>query len=250
MKATHLLLTLLLALLLALLPAALSAQGASPFDRVLSGSREQPRVVACDYPEFALLLPHMAGNLKLGIISGSRSAWLNNPRSVKVASAGGGVRYEVTDPLLGSGSLTLRARSLSATDGLLVEAEAAGVPEGVKLLWACGGACGEVIASAPTLAPERCRSNVFSVEGSAFTLYFGEVMHLKTVHGLTPPESEIRLSDARRQPSPLTFFQSGKQTDAPALTGALPLLNGQKYYFCVYVQSAKADYAYYMLPQL
>ncbi|MDR1416304.1 MAG: DUF4450 domain-containing protein [Prevotellaceae bacterium] len=238
-----------MSLSLALLMAVLSAQGA-PFGRALSGSREQPRVASCDHPEFALLLPHMSGNLKLGIISDNRSAWLNNPQNIKAASTKNGVSYEVTDPLLGKGTLTLRARALNATDGLLVEAEALGVPEGVKLLWAYGGACGKVIDAEPALAPEYCRNNVFSVEGGAFTLYFGEVMRLKIVQGLTPPESEICLSDARQQSSPLAFFQSGKKTDAPALTGALPLLNGQKYYFCVYVQSAKADYAYYMLPQL
>jgi chlorite dismutase len=65
-----------------------------------------------------------------------------------------------------------------------------------------------------------------------------------------PVSSEIRLSDAYMQQSPLSFFESGKKTDAPALAAVLPLKSGQKEYFCIYRQNEKADYNHYMLPAL
>jgi hypothetical protein len=88
------------------------------------------------------------------------------------------------------------------------------------------------------------------VEGSAFTLYYGESMKLKVVQGVTPPTSDIRLSDAKKQTTPLEFCSSGKKTDAPALSGVFSLQPNEKYYFCFYLQNKDADYNYYMLPDL
>lgn len=225
----------------------LFAQGENPFDRILSGTETSPGTVACAYPEFAFLTPEMAGNLKMGIISGNQSVWLNNPKNIKTSKTGSGIAYEVSDPLLGKGKLIIRAVVIPGTDGIVIETEAIGVPAALKLFWSFGGAYGKIITDTPGLSPLYCKDNVFSVEGNAFTLYYGESMALKTFQGVVPDGSEIRLSDARRQSEPLAFFQSGKKTDAPALAATVSLQAGKKYYFCFY---QRGDYNYFMLPDL
>lgn len=53
-----------------------------------------------------------------------------------------------------------------------------------------------------------------------------------------------------RQESPLALHDSSKKTEAPVLTAIIPLKNNNKEYFCIYRQNAKADYNYFMLPEL
>ena len=89
--------------------------------------------------------------------------------------------------------------------------------------------------------------HVFSIEGNAFTTYYGESMKLRTVHGVSPIGSEIRLSDGHKQASPLALFNSGKKTDAPVISALCPWKPQEKLYFCFY---QRGDYNYFMLPGL
>ena len=94
------------------------------------------------------------------------------------------------------------------------------LPEELKLCWAFG-ACDGADDSAVTdnsIPVASCFHNVFSIEGNAFTTYYGESMKLRTVHGVSPIGSEIRLSDGHKQASPLALFNSGKKTDAPVIS--------------------------------
>jgi polygalacturonase len=171
------------------------------------------------------LAPEMTAGFKLGIIAGEQSAWLSNT--------------PLKNQLLGNGNIRISKQSLNNTEGIIIEIIPENIPENVDLFWSFGGT-----------EPAFCKDNVFSVEGNAFTLYYGESMALRTLQGCVPPGSDIRLSDANRQTSPLDFFNSGKKTDAPALTARLPVQTGKKYYFCFYRQNAQADYNYFMLEAL
>ncbi|KAA6300887.1 MAG: Exo-poly-alpha-D-galacturonosidase [Candidatus Ordinivivax streblomastigis] len=115
---------------------------------------------------------------------------------------------------IGKGSIQITVQALRDTKGVIVEV----VPTAsAELTWSFGGGT---------------KDDVFSVEGNAFTLYYGESMALRTIQGCVPPASELRLSDT------------------PALTGRLLVQSGQKYYLCFYEQNAKADYNYFMLADL
>lgn len=214
---------------------------------VLKGKNSASRIVAGVHPGFSFLLPEMAGSLEFGIIQGGKSKWLKDFPGTKVSADRCSVKYILRGET--SGELVIEALSLPDTDGLILQVLARDFPAGTKLFWAYGGASGKT-ASGPELLPEYCRHNVFSVEGTAFTTYYGESMKLKVIQGVMPPESEIRLSDAFRQDTPLAFFESGKKTDAPALAAILPLKNGRKEYFCIYRQNGVADYNHFMLPEL
>ena len=154
---------------------------------------------------------------RLGLISDGKSEWLDESRK----------------------NIQIVTKSLKDTEGFIVEVFAKEIPEKTELFWSFGG-----------ITPELCMDNVFSVEGNAFTLYYGENQALKTIQACVPPASEIRLSDVRKQSTPLAFFDSGKITDAPALAAKLPLEKGEKYYFCFYKQNKKADYNYFMMKEL
>lgn len=73
---------------------------------------------------------------------------------------------------------------------------------------------------------------------------------LRVTSGIMPVGSELRLSDAHRQKTPLELYHSGKKTDAPVLSGFYSWTAQENCYFCFYKQNAKADYNYFMLPEL
>ena len=212
---------------------------------ILEGKSGTSQLVAAAHPGFSFLLPEMAGSLEFGIIEGEKSKWLKDFAGTKVTADRRSVKYMLRGET--SGELVIKAVSLQATDGLIIQITARNFPAGTRLFWAYGGASGKT-ESKPALLPEYCKYNVFSVEGTAFTAYYGESMKLKVIQGVMPSASLIRLSDAFRQDTPLAFFESGKKTDAPALAAVLPLENEQ--YFCIYRQNAAADYNYYMLPEV
>ncbi|MCD8539520.1 MAG: DUF4450 domain-containing protein [Leadbetterella sp.] len=218
---------------------------------ILKGENATSEIEAAGYPEFSFRVPELAGTLKLGVIRGGESVWLKDVSVAGFSKENSGVKYTLKDPVLGNGSLVIEAVSLSRTDGLVLEAEARDLQEDVKLFWAFGGASGrEIPGGAAGLNPDDCKNNVFSVEGSLFTVYYGESMKLKVFQGVTPPGAEIRLSDAGKQEPPLAFFNSGKRTQTPSLAAALPLKKDDKLYFCFYRQNSRADYNYFMLPEV
>ena len=221
------------------------------FSIVLSGTQIEPKVLACKTPEFSFHFPQMAGNFKLGLISGDKSLWCSELRSVKLKKKDGKLTYTLEDNLLKEGKVIVRVAKLTDSDGFVLEVEGVNLPLGLDLFWSFGGSYAKVLPNKADsgLKPNYCKDNVFSVEGSAFAVYYGESLDLKVVQAVVPEGSDIRLSDAHKQASPLTFHQSGKKTDAPALTGTNKLIN-EKLYFCFYTQNAKADYNSFMIPEL
>ena len=228
------------------------AFGETDFSFDFPGKQLGNVVQAAGYPEFAFLFPEMAGNLKFGIGHEGQSKWLKELQTIEVGASNKYVKYTISDPLLKRGTITVEAAGLSDSDGIVLKVTGKNLPDGILLYWAYGGASGEMLSEGVTgsLKPSYCRDNVFSVEWTAFTLYYGESMRLRTVQAVAPVTSEIRLSDAYVQATPEAFFESGKATSAPALCARLPLGNGKPEYFCVYRQNEKADYNHFMLPAL
>lgn len=221
------------------------------FSISLYDTQSSHKILAGKTPEFSFHFPQMAGNFKLGLISGQKSLWCNELKSVKLKKSPGKLTYTMEDNLLKEGKIVVRVSKLTDSDGLIMEVEGVNLPDGLDLFWSFGGSYAKVLSDKAdcSLKPEYCKDNVFSVEGNAFTVYYGESLNLKVVQAVVPDNSDIRLSDAHKQSTPLAFHQSGKKTDAPALTGTSSLVNG-KLYFCFYVQNAKADYNSFMLPEL
>ena len=227
--------------------------GNAPFAYYLNGKNNNTKIVLDKHPELAFYFPEMGGNLKFGITGTQTSKWLSDFKEIKVQQPDKrSLIYTLSDPLLGKGRLEVTVISLSQSDGVIIEVNPVDISQGLNLFWSYGGAYGKILSENEhgRLKPIYCRSNVFSVEQTAFTLYYGESMRLRTVNAVMPVTSEIRLSDAHVQKCPQAFFESGKKTDSPVLAASLPLINGQKEYFCIYKQNENADYNHFMLPDL
>ncbi len=227
--------------------------GNAPFPYQLNGKSNNTKVLLDKHPELAFYFPEMGGNLKFGIIVTETDKWLSEFKEIDVkVNNKKSLVYSLSDSLLGKGKLVITVVSLSLSDGVIIEVNPVDIPQGLNLFWSYAGAYGKILGENEhgRLKPIYCRNNVFSVEHTAFTLYHGESMRLRTVNAVMPVTSEIRLSDAHVQNSPQAFFESGKKTDSPALAASLPLMNGQKEYFCIYKQNEKADYNHFMLPDL
>lgn len=227
--------------------------GNAPFAYYLNGKNNNTKIVLDKHPELAFYFPEMGGNLKFGITGTQTSKWLSDFKEIKVQQPDKrSLIYTLSDPLLGKGRLEVTVISLSQSDGVIIEVNPVDISQGLNLFWLYGGAYGKILSENEhgRLKPIYCRNNVFSVEQTALTLYHGESMRLKTINAVMPATSDIRLSDAHVQKSPQAFFESGKKTDSPVLTASLPLINGQKEYFCIYKQNENADYNHFMLPDL
>lgn len=157
------------------------------------------------------------GTFRLGISKGTDSHWLAPQEKVK--------------------GIAFRWKALPDTRGFILEVAVTSLQQADTLFWSFGDCQPDMDI------------NVFSVEGQAFTCYYGESMKLRTLQAVTPTD-DIRLSNGRQDKTPLLLYESGKRTDRPVLAGRCPLAANSKLYFCFYEQNARADYNYFMLPDL
>ncbi len=130
--------------------------------------------------------------------------------------------------------------------------EGKNLPDECDFFWAYGGCSGKRDSTEKVVffQPWQCRNNVFSREINAFTVYYSQEGRLKVMMGVAPFDTQTRLSSAYQMETPLSFWNSDKKTDAPALTATNPLKSGVAYYYCIYRQNERADYDYDRLPAL
>ncbi|HET9502514.1 MAG TPA: DUF4450 domain-containing protein [Hymenobacter sp.] len=243
--------------------------GERRFNRALYGTNTAFRVEAGDLPEFALYLPGMGGNLKFGLLAGGQSKWLIKAASITARYRPGMMLYDISDPLLGAGSLHLEVLARADAEGVLVKAQFSNVPQKVQLLWAFGGATGKKFSrdgdigadpeSSFYLKPEYCQGNEVAVRGNTFALTYGVGEKAKPAPdayrdlgtkapaappaagpadvpkrllGLVPPASKNHVGDAGQQDSPAQLLASAASA-APVAVGVVPVRGGEPLYFAV-----------------
>ncbi|MBS2098095.1 DUF4450 domain-containing protein [Carboxylicivirga linearis] len=204
-------------------------------------------------PDVTFLTPKLAGTLRLGIEVNGESKWLADFSSVKKKEKKEETYYILKDAFIGKGEITWMVKSLVDSEGAVMKWFSEKMPDGAKLIWAYGGASNEENVLQPKknmLLPEYCYQNVFSIEGHSFTLYYGTSRSLRILEVETPPGDKLRLCDANKQANPLQLLNSGKDNNAHVVGASVPLNTTDELYFCVYHLNPKADYNYFMLPQL
>lgn len=212
--------------------------GAEFFNRPLYGGNTAFRADAGDRPEFVLYLPGRGGNLRLGLRSATGATWLHGAARIETRYRPGAMLYELRDPLLGPGGmLRLHVLALVETDGLIVRAEAHGLPAGLELLWAYGGANGQrgvrdgdigtervPIGEWFQLQPEFCRGHSFTLTDASFTLR----TPFATIRGVGPPGAALALADARQWSDPAALLATtGAAGELPVVVGRVGLHSGQ-----------------------
>lgn len=158
-----------------------------------------------------------AGTFRLGIAQGTESHWLKEGEKIK--------------------GMELEWKFLPHSRGFILKVATDASVQADAVYWSFGD------------CQPDADINVFSIEGKAFTCYYGESMKLRTVQAITPSE-DIRLSDGTQAYTPLALYASDKKTRHPVLAGRCALDAHTPLYFCFYEQNKQADYNYYMLPEL
>lgn len=254
----------------------LLVNGHRRFNRALYGGNTAFRAEAGDLPEFALYLPGMGGNLKFGLIRSKQSKWLIGADKIDTRYRPGSMIYKISDALLGKGSITITALALYEKEGLIVKLESKNCSDGIRLIAAYGGATGLKFSrdgdigadpeSSFYLKPEYCRNDIYRLQKNEFTVLFGskkpltdeeryEIQNfpdqrkdsatskaaLKTILGIFPLSSELKLSDADEQETPNEFFRS-IASSSPALCAQLKLTNQPLYFLILNGKNSSLTY--------
>lgn len=228
------------------------------FTRALYGTNTAFRVEAGDRPEFALYMPGMGGNFKLGIGAGDKSKWLIQANKITARYRAGAMIYIVEDSLLGKGRLHIEILAMADAEGFVLKTKFETLSKPVDLYCAFGGATGRRFSrdgdmgpdpeSNFYLKPENCKGNVYTIyDEGKFSLIYGAAKD-RHLSGLFPLNATIKIADATKLSSPVELLQSSADT-TPAIIGKMAVTSGQENYFSIYNPSTKNNLSYNQLPQ-
>lgn len=244
------------------------------FNRALYGGNTAFRIEAGDLPEFALYLPGMGGNFKLGLINEDRSRWLIDANHIETRYRPGSMHYQIEDNIIENAKLSVSVISCFDKEAMIVKITAGKIPGTIQLVVAFGGATGLKFSrdgdigadpeSSFYLNPAYCKDNTYRIEKNQFELLFGskkplteeeryEIQNfpgyksnvasrsdLKSISGIFPASSMLKIADANSLQTPIDFIQShGK--DQPALAGILQIHSDSTYYFLVQNKAVKTN---------
>lgn len=197
--------------------------GTRKFNRALYGTNTGFRVETGDLPEFALYMPGMGGNFKLGIQKGDNSKWITEAKTIDTRYSLGIMYYKIQDPILGNGELLLEVIAHKNTEGFGLKVTGNNIQKDISLIWSFGGASGKKFSrdgdigadpeSVFYLQPNYCINNKYTVQKESFLLEYGaEINKQKTVNNKSLigfyPKSEIHLANASKQNSPTELYRS------------------------------------------
>jgi hypothetical protein len=218
--------------------------GNKRYNRALYGTHTAFRVEAGDLPEFALFMPGIGGDFKLGIISGNKSKWCNDFSYIQSCYRPGTMLYNLKDPVLGKAQLHLQLLAMNNGEGMLLQVIVSGNTSPLKLVWAFGGASGlhpsrngDIGADPESifyLTPEHSRNNIFNIKGETFILNFPDRGKKISLQGISPINSKLQISDAHNQQSPALLLQSSINTTTPVLAGQNNLKTNDTLYFAIW----------------
>lgn len=258
------------------------SNGTHRFTRALYGSNTGFRVETGDLPEFALYMPGMGGNCKMGIVQNGKSKWLTEATHITATYRAGSMLYEIKDALLGNGSLFLTVLALADTEGVVVKVETKNVAANTTLVIAYGGASGKKFSrdgdigadpeSSFDMKPEYCKDNLYQIQANDFRLHYvfpktiseaqlndfrlsgmlPDSVSSKTrqLVGVFPPKATLKIVDAAKQQSPLHLLSTSASTNAPAIVGSLTVSEHDSFYFLIKKPETSTAITYSSLPNI
>jgi hypothetical protein len=256
-------------------------KGTRKFNRALYGANTAFRVETGDLPEFAMYMPGMGGNCKIGIITNGKSKWITTANQIKTVYSPGTMMYQIKDSLLGNGLINIQVLAMAAAEGMLVKIETADMPANISLVMVYGGATGKKFSrdgdigadpeSSFYLQPAYCRDNRYSIFQNTFQLSYGLTKALseeeryeiqygnkkadssaqekpKQLLGIFPATAEIQIADAEKQGSPAELIASAANLKLPVIAATISLNKKDTLYFMVQKPEDKMENPY--LPAL
>lgn len=241
-------------------------KGSKKFNRALYGTNTAFRVEAGDLPEFALYMPGMGGNCKIGILYKDQSKWLTGAENIQTVYRPGSMLYEIKDPLLQNGVIRLTTLAMADADGMIIKIETKQVPAGLSVVIAYGAATGKKFSrdgdigadpeSSFYMQPAYCKDNIYVVAKNQFQLNYGFTRPLseeeryeiqygnkksettaknkpKELKGVFPAAAVVKLADAEQQATPRSLWASSAKSNAPVIAGLIATSSNSEYYFFV-----------------
>ncbi len=219
--------------------------GSRKFNRALYGTNSGFRVEAGDLPEFALYMPGMGGNFKLGFTKGENSKWITEAMTIDTRYTLGIMYYTIKDPLLANGELHIELVALKEGEGFALKVSGNTIPKDVSLIWAFGGATGKKFSrdgdigadpeSVFYLQPNYCINNKYALKKESFLLEYGSESNKqktgnnKILIGIHP-DSKTHLADANKQKSPIDLYNSTPDSLA-VITGKIDIIPKTELYW-------------------
>lgn len=238
--------------------------GTRKFNRALYGSNTGFRVETGDLPEFAMYMPGMGGNLKLGLVNGNESKWITETSKIDTRYVLGTMHYTIEDPILGNGKLFVDVVALKESEGFIVKVYGKNVSKKSSLIWAFGGATGKKFSrdgdigadpeSVFYLQPDYCSNNKYTIKKESFLLEYGsESNKQKTGNNkkLTGffPESVTHLANAKSQKTPLELYNSNPES-LSLITGKIKSITEKGDYWLFLAEDSKTNYNQKNIAQL
>jgi hypothetical protein len=253
--------------------------GNRQFTRALYGTHTAFRIETGDRPEFALYMPGMGGNFKLGVADGKTSKWLTEANTISARYRAGARLYTIEDAILGSGKLMLEIFAMADGEGFILQIRLENTSKPVNLISAFGGASGKYFGrdgdmgadpeSVFYLKPENCEGNSYTINKAKFSLKYGVGLEVgkdgryypedllqpskispgKILVGTFPAHANLKLGNPTKLSSPLEFYSSTTDS-APALCAQMQILPGADYYVSIHDPQTKADFDYTDAPKV
>lgn len=251
-------------------------KGTRKFNRALYGTNTAFRVEAGDLPEFALYMPGMGGNCKIGVSQNGKSKWITAAAQVKTVYSPGAMQYEIRDSLLGNGVLYVTVLAMAEDEGMVIKITNENTPANTSLVIAYGGATGKKFSrdgdigadpeSSFYLQPAYCKDNRYVIFKNTFQLSYGLTKALteeeryeiqygnkatdssakepaKQLLGIFPVDAEVQIADAEKQNSPGELMSSAANLKLPVIAAQVKLKTKDVVYFIIQKPPSSNTYA-------
>lgn len=234
--------------------------GDKRFNRALYGSNTAFRIETSDVPEFGFFMPHMGGNLQLGLTQDRRSLWLNDAEYIKSIYRSGSRIYEIRDPILKEGEIRITVLPLDGIDGMIMKIDVKDIPDSIKLISVFGGASnkrfwrnGDLGVDDPegfSLKNESCEGNQYSIQKNKFILTYGQKTKggPRQIEGVFPLKAELKTASPYQMMTPEDVWKSLADESKPILLSMLNLQ--EKSYYIVIKNKDKSNITYSDLLEL
>ncbi|WP_228526564.1 MULTISPECIES: DUF4450 domain-containing protein [unclassified Flavobacterium] len=238
--------------------------GTRKFNRALYGSNTGFRVETGDLPEFAMYMPGMGGDFKLGIVNENTSKWITEASKIETRYILGTMHYEIQDAILENATLYIDVVALKEKEGFIVKVYSKNLSKNTNIIWAFGGATGKKFSrdgdigadpeSVFYLHPEYCLGNKYTLKKQSFLLEYGSENNKqksgnnKSLVGFFP-ESSTHLANAKQQNSPLELYNSNTES-LPVITGKTKNNADKAMYWLFATEDLKIDFSQKGLSQL
>ncbi|SHE44392.1 DUF4450 domain-containing protein [Dysgonomonas macrotermitis] len=219
--------------------------GDKKFNRALYGTHTAFRVETGDIPEFGLFMPSMGGNIQLGLIKGGKSLWLNDAEYIRSIYRAGSRIYEIKDPFIGSGKITITVLALADAEGMVVKAETEGIASGIDLVCTFGGASNKSFSrngdlgvddpDAFALKPEACENNIYLINNNTFTVEYGKGTKRgpRQTTGIFPDGAQLKTASPYAMTTTTDVWKSVSVDNRPILVSRIPVESAKNVIFVI-----------------